>query len=169
MSRAVICRAWNKKTNSYVKEGDLVLDLRSGNICAGDLSHDESTIDITDSVELEHAIGREDNCDNKIFENDIVRIMIDGYVFGYYQETEYLGIVKYDVDLCTYYVDLVKSPVISGEEIPDMVDGIKIEQTDPDGENNNRFYFDETVTYDVIETLGNTRENPELLEIEVAE
>ncbi|MBC1935203.1 hypothetical protein HCA69_02420 [Listeria grandensis] len=161
MSREMICRAWNKKTNSYVKEGDLVLDLRSGNICAGDLSHSESTIDVTNSVVLEHPIGREDEEGDRIFENDVLQVVLDHYPLGYYQEVEYVGVVKYDLDLCSYYLDLIKPPVIGGETIPDEIDGIKITREDSE-DFESSFYFGEGILSADMKVLGNIHDNPEL-------
>ncbi|WP_260507249.1 YopX family protein [Listeria booriae] len=162
MSRLMMCRAWNKKTNSYISEGDLVLDLRTGNICAGDLSHEESTIDVTDSVELERAIGREDEDDDQIFENDVLQVILEHWPLGYYQEIEYVGVVKYDLDSCSYYLDLIKPPVIGGETIPNEIDGIKITREDPE-DFESSFYFGEGMVSADMKVLGNIHDNPELL------
>ncbi|MFQ9630011.1 MAG: YopX family protein [Enterococcus avium] len=65
-------RAWNRKTQSFIDYGDLVLDLRSGKIYAGDIGLAESTIDVTDQIELMQSTGFHDTEGTEIFAGDIV-------------------------------------------------------------------------------------------------
>ncbi|EOI7899342.1 YopX family protein [Listeria monocytogenes] len=109
-------------------------------------------------------IGREDEDEKTIFENDIVQVVLEHWSMGYYQEVEYVGVVKYDTDICAYYLDLIKPPALSGETIPKEIDGIKITREDPE-DFDTRFYFDASVDSAAMTVIGNIHENPELLEV----
>lgn len=65
-------RAWNKKTQSFIDYGDLVLDLRSGKIYAGYIGLAESTIDVTDQIELMQSTGFHDTEGTEIFVGDVL-------------------------------------------------------------------------------------------------
>ncbi|EGP5298421.1 hypothetical protein D9Y92_07395 [Enterococcus faecium] len=70
-------RAWNKKTQSFIDYGDLVLDLRSGKIYAGDIGLVESTIDVTDQIELMQSTGMKDKNGVESWEGNY--LVKDGY------------------------------------------------------------------------------------------
>ncbi|HBM4523422.1 TPA: hypothetical protein LWO37_003135 [Listeria monocytogenes] len=115
-----------------------------------------------DDVVLMQYIGREDEDEKTIFENDIVQVVLEHWPMGYYQEVEYVGVVKYDTDICAYYLDLIKPPTVSGETIPDEIDGIKITREDPE-DFDTRFYFDASVDSAAMTVIGDIHENPESL------
>lgn len=122
---------------------------------------DENTIQLVEEETIGQHIGRSTEGSDYIFEKDIASVIIQGHVFGYYQETEYIGIVKYDEKECVYYLNLLKKPIQTGETIPDEIDGIPI--TLESDEETNRFYFSEYIDEADINILGNVYENKELL------
>lgn len=123
---------------------------------------DENIVHLVDEKTVGQYIGRKDENDDCIFEEDIASVIIQRYVFGFYQETEYVGIVKYDEKECVYYLDLMKRPIESGETIPDEIDGISI--SSESDEELERFYFNENIVEEDIRISGNIYNNPELLE-----
>lgn len=56
--REIEFRVFNKTQNRYITNNiaDLALDLQKGKVLYGDLGHDDSTENITDSVVLEQYI-----------------------------------------------------------------------------------------------------------------
>ncbi len=122
---------------------------------------DENTVHLVEEETIGQHIGRSTEGSDYIFEKDIVSVIIQGYVFGFYQETEYIGIVKYDEKECVYYLDLLKKPIQTGETIPDEIDGISI--SSESDEELERFYFNENIDEADINILGNVYDNPELL------
>ncbi|HBM6110145.1 TPA: YopX family protein [Enterococcus faecium] len=130
-------RAWNKKTQSFIDYGDLVLDLRSGKIYAGDIGLVESTIDVTDQIELMQSTGLKDKNGVEIFEGDVVLVSVRN---GFDYLDNKVCIVKNSID----YSGLVCATV--DEDLEYRIFNTEL--------------FEE-YTYEVI---GNIYENPELLE-----
>ncbi|WDW17301.1 YopX family protein [Enterococcus faecium] len=133
-------RAWNKKTQSFIDYGDLVLDLRSGKTYAGDIGLVESTIDVTDQIELMQSTGLKDKNGVEIFEGDVVSVSVRN---GFDYLDNKVCIVKNSID----YSGLVCSTV--DEDLEYQIFNTEL--------------FEE-YTYEVI---GNIWENSELLEGEM--
>lgn len=133
-------RAWNKKTQSFIDYGDLVLDLRSGKTYAGDIGLVESAIDVTDQIELMQSTGIKDKNGVEIFEGDVVSVSVRN---GFDYLDNKVCIVKNSID----YSGLVCSTV--DEDLEYQIFNTEL--------------FEE-YTYEVI---GNIWENSELLEGEM--
>lgn len=131
-------RAWNKKTQSFIDYGDLVLDLRSGKIYAGDIGLVESTIDVTDQIELMQSTGMKDKNGVEIFEGDIVLVNVSN---GF----DHLVNEKTVVQESEFHSGLVCKSLISGMEY--------------------RLFKRNEMGYE-YEVIGNIYENSELLEVE---
>ena len=131
-------RAWNKKTQSFIDYGDLVLDLRSGKIYAGDIGLVESTIDVTDQIELIQSTGVKDKNGMEIFEWDIVLVNVSN---GF----DHLVNEKTVVQESEFHSGLVCKSLISGMEY--------------------RVFKHKKMDYE-YEVIGNIYENSELLEAE---
>ena len=129
-------RAWNKKTQSFIDYGDLVLDLRSGKIYAGDIGLVESTIDVTDQIELMQSTGMKDKNGVEIFEGDVVLVSVQN---GFDYLDNKVCVVKNSID----YSGLVCATV--DEDLEYRIFNTEL--------------FEE-YTYEVI---GNIYENPKLL------
>lgn len=131
-------RAWNKKTQSFIDYGDLVLDLRSGKIYAGDIGLVESTIDVTDQIELMQSTGLKDKNGVEIFEGDVVLVNVSN---GF----DHLVNEKTVVQESEFHSGLVCKSLISGMEY--------------------RLFKHKKMDYE-YEVIGNIYENSELLEVE---
>ena len=137
-------RAWNKKTQSFINYGDLVLDLRTGKIFAGDIGLSESTIDVTDQIVLTQSTGLSDKNGTEIYEGDIVHILDSEQINQRDENGAY-------IDAFFEEIDEIDSVV--------FVDGyFKLKRTG----------FDVCICRSVedFKIIGNIYENPELLEVE---
>ncbi|MFL2116295.1 YopX family protein [Marinilactibacillus psychrotolerans] len=154
MSREIKYQAWDKEEKRMSK----VLLIDWINECV-DL--DEGVIERDfNQVELLEYIGRKDEDECEIYEEDIVQVIEQGHNMGFYYENEYVGIVKYDEEYCSFKLKLIKF-VRGGELIPDEVDGIPISFEDEDEITD--YWFSEWIVAEDMKILGNTFENPELL------
>lgn len=132
-------RVWNKKTKSFIDDCDIVLDLISSKIYAGDIGLMDSVIDVTEQIILMQSTGLKDKNDVEIFEGDILRFV----------EVTNEGLFEYVTDVkwedCSFVIK-------SGGKYYDTF--LAAWSGDPDN------------TYPLfeMEVIGNIWENPELLE-----
>lgn len=154
MSREIKYQAWDKEEKRMSK----VLLIDWINECV-DL--DEGVIERDfNQVELLEYIGRKDEDEREIYEEDIVQVIEQGHNMGFYYENEYVGIVKYDEEYCAFKLELI-SFTRGGEPIPDEIDGIPISHDDESEMSD--YWFTEYISEEDMKILGNTFENPELL------
>lgn len=154
MSREIKYQAWDKEEKRMSK----VLLIDWINECV-DL--DEGVIERDfNQVELLEYIGRKDEDEREIYEEDIVQVIEQGHNMGFYYENEYVGIVKYDDEYCAFKLELIKF-VRGGEPIPDEIDGIPISYDDESEMDD--YCFSEWIVEADMKILGNAFENPELL------
>ena len=87
-------RAWDKKTKSFINDCDIVLDLISGKVYAGDIGLTDSINDVTDQIVLMQSTGFKDNNDTEVFEGDVINIHwfyadFDPVELGAFENEEY--------------------------------------------------------------------------------
>lgn len=143
-------RAWHKEDSKMIEVGEMDFNTQSIYYNLASISFDD--------FEIMQFIGRTSENGDEIYADYIISVIEDGYAMGYYYENEYIGVVKYDHDLCVYYVDLIEKSLF--DSVPDVVDGISIGK---DGDEIERYYFNERVGPEDIHILGNIYENPGLL------
>ncbi|MCU7356713.1 YopX family protein [Enterococcus dispar] len=85
-------RVWNKKTKSFIDDCDIVLDLISSKIYAGDIGLMDSVIDVTEQIILMQSTGLKDLKGVEIFEGDVVWIIDKGEMdngWGWFEEVKF--------------------------------------------------------------------------------
>lgn len=158
MNREIKFRVWDKNRKMWVENDGLSYNEGRWFETFRDIE-DYTPFDDTD-IEVVQYLGRKDEDDREIYEEYIVSVIEQGHRMGYYYEDEFIGVVKYDEEQCTFKLELIKFER-GGEPIPDEIDGIPISHED-DSEIT-EYWFGEHIIEADIKILGNTFENPELL------
>lgn len=164
MNKVIKFRVWDKSIMKMHKVGDDIHDSywidENDHFQYRNLQNGEGSGEDGD-YELMEFIGRKDEEETDIYESDVVQIIEQGHQLGFYYENEFLGIVKYSEETCSYFLDLIKFER-GGEPIPDEIDGIPIHHGDDDEVT--EYWFSDYIVPDDIRVLGNIYENPDLFE-----
>lgn len=95
------------------------------------------------------------------YTNDVIIVTEERTAFGFYQEIEFVGVVKFSDEEKCYFLDLIKRPINRGDDIPDEIDGIKIANMPDDESVPTTYHFYEGLQPEDITVLGNIFETEE--------